>query len=97
MFSMKVSPVLAEGCTMVVKPAEQTPLSALFYAHLAKKVKQPFSDTLFFAFTFQVCEIGKKDNVEFSSRTQYQTQLSHSFSLKSFLISQVRTATSVFL
>ncbi|KHN20693.1 Aldehyde dehydrogenase family 2 member C4, partial [Glycine soja] len=31
-----VSPSLAAGCTMVLKPAEQTPLSALFYAHLAK-------------------------------------------------------------
>ncbi|KAK8472833.1 hypothetical protein PHAVU_002G314100 [Phaseolus vulgaris] len=35
-FFMKVSPSLAAGCTMVLKPAEQTPLSALFYAHLAK-------------------------------------------------------------
>lgn len=38
MFNMKVAPSLAAGCTMVVKPAEQTPLSALFYAHLAKLV-----------------------------------------------------------
>ncbi|KAK4280867.1 hypothetical protein QN277_012430 [Acacia crassicarpa] len=36
LFFNKVSPSLAAGCTMVVKPAEQTPLSALFYAHLAK-------------------------------------------------------------
>ncbi|CAI9100304.1 OLC1v1037277C1 [Oldenlandia corymbosa var. corymbosa] len=36
MFSMKVGPALAAGCTMIVKPAEQTPLSALYYAHLAK-------------------------------------------------------------
>ncbi|XP_057536671.1 aldehyde dehydrogenase family 2 member C4-like isoform X1 [Amaranthus tricolor] len=36
MFFMKVAPSLAVGCTMVVKPAEQTPLSALFYAHLSK-------------------------------------------------------------
>ncbi|XP_057768104.1 aldehyde dehydrogenase family 2 member C4 [Salvia miltiorrhiza] len=36
MFTMKVAPALAAGCTMVVKPAEQTPLSALFLAHLAK-------------------------------------------------------------
>ncbi|XP_042975404.1 aldehyde dehydrogenase family 2 member C4-like isoform X2 [Carya illinoinensis] len=35
-FFMKVSPTLAAGCTMVVKPAEQTPLSALYHAHLAK-------------------------------------------------------------
>ncbi|KAJ3671101.1 hypothetical protein LUZ60_008527 [Juncus effusus] len=36
MFFFKVSPALAAGCTMVVKPAEQSPLSALYYAHLAK-------------------------------------------------------------
>nr|ACH63235.1 alcohol dehydrogenase [Rheum australe] len=35
MFFAKVAPALAAGCTMVVKPAEQTPLSALYYAHLA--------------------------------------------------------------
>ncbi|XP_045822526.1 aldehyde dehydrogenase family 2 member C4-like [Trifolium pratense] len=35
-FFTKVAPSLAVGCTMVLKPAEQTPLSALFYAHLAK-------------------------------------------------------------
>jgi acyl-CoA reductase-like NAD-dependent aldehyde dehydrogenase len=38
MFVAKVAPSLAAGCTMVLKPAEQTPLSALFYAHLAKEV-----------------------------------------------------------
>ncbi|GAA0144652.1 dehydrogenase [Lithospermum erythrorhizon] len=36
MFDWKVGPALAAGCTMVVKPAQQTPLSALYYAHLAK-------------------------------------------------------------
>ncbi|XP_061366499.1 aldehyde dehydrogenase family 2 member C4-like [Gastrolobium bilobum] len=36
MFVAKVGPALSAGCTMVLKPAEQTPLSALFYAHLAK-------------------------------------------------------------
>lgn len=40
-FFSKVSPALAAGCTMVVKPAEQTPLSALYYAHLAKLVCFP--------------------------------------------------------
>ncbi|EMS64228.1 Aldehyde dehydrogenase family 2 member C4 [Triticum urartu] len=38
MFFLKISPALAAGCTVVVKPAEQTPLSALYYAHLAKLV-----------------------------------------------------------
>ncbi|XP_050365588.1 aldehyde dehydrogenase family 2 member C4-like [Argentina anserina] len=37
----KVAPTLAAGCTMVVKPAEQTPLSALYYAHLAKMAGVP--------------------------------------------------------
>lgn len=36
MFAMKVAPSLAAGCTMILKPAEQTPLSALYYAHLTK-------------------------------------------------------------
>lgn len=37
----KVSPALAAGCTVVIKPAEQTPLSALYYGHLAKKAGIP--------------------------------------------------------
>ncbi|KAK4753954.1 hypothetical protein SAY87_002058 [Trapa incisa] len=41
MFFLKVAPALAAGCTMIVKPAEQTSLSALFYAHLAKKAGLP--------------------------------------------------------
>lgn len=36
MFFLKVAPALAAGCTVVVKPAEQTPLSALYCANLAK-------------------------------------------------------------
>jgi len=43
MFFMKAAPALAAGCTMVVKPAEQTPLSALFYAHLSKLVRFSFA------------------------------------------------------
>ncbi|KAM0928807.1 hypothetical protein ACQ4PT_001999 [Festuca glaucescens] len=41
MFFLKISPALAAGCTVVVKPAEQTPLSALFYADLAKQTGIP--------------------------------------------------------
>ncbi|XP_052183123.1 aldehyde dehydrogenase 1-like [Diospyros lotus] len=41
MFFTKVAPALAAGCTMVVKPAEQTPLSALYCAHLAKLAGVP--------------------------------------------------------
>ncbi|XP_052180372.1 aldehyde dehydrogenase family 2 member C4-like [Diospyros lotus] len=41
MFFIKVAPALAAGCTMVVKPAQQTPLSSLYYAHLAKLAGVP--------------------------------------------------------
>ncbi|CAN1331154.1 Aldehyde dehydrogenase family 2 member C4 [Linum perenne] len=41
LFFSKVAPSLAAGCTMVVKPAEQTPLSALFFANLAKQAGIP--------------------------------------------------------
>ncbi|KAB5514272.1 hypothetical protein DKX38_028178 [Salix brachista] len=41
MFFMMSAPALAAGCTMIVKPAEQTPLSALFYADLAYKAGVP--------------------------------------------------------
>ncbi|KAG0461498.1 hypothetical protein HPP92_021795 [Vanilla planifolia] len=41
MFHSKVAPALAAGCTMIVKPAEQTPLTALYYAHLAKEAGIP--------------------------------------------------------
>ncbi|KAI8021045.1 Aldehyde dehydrogenase family 2 member C4 [Camellia lanceoleosa] len=36
LFFMKVAPKIGIGRTMIVKPPEQTPLSALRYAHLAK-------------------------------------------------------------
>lgn len=41
MFFMKSAPALAAGCTVVIKPAEQTPLSALYYAHLSKRAGLP--------------------------------------------------------
>lgn len=41
LLSTKLSPALAAGCTMVIKPAEVTPLSALYYAHLAKLAGVP--------------------------------------------------------
>ena len=37
----KSAPALAAGCTMVLKPAEQTPLSALAVAHLAEEAGVP--------------------------------------------------------
>lgn len=37
----KISPALATGCTIVLKPAEQTPLSALYLAELIKEAGFP--------------------------------------------------------
>ncbi|MFT4084806.1 MAG: NAD-dependent succinate-semialdehyde dehydrogenase [Nocardioides sp.] len=41
MITRKVAPALAAGCTMVVKPAEQTPLTALALAELAVRAGVP--------------------------------------------------------
>ncbi len=41
MITRKVSPALAAGCTVVAKPAEATPLSALALAHLAERAGFP--------------------------------------------------------
>ncbi|XP_020598356.1 aldehyde dehydrogenase family 2 member C4-like [Phalaenopsis equestris] len=41
MFFAKAAPALAAGCTVIVKPAEQTPLTALYYAKLAKEAGIP--------------------------------------------------------
>jgi len=41
MITRKIAPALAAGCTVVVKPAEQTPLSALALAELALRAGIP--------------------------------------------------------
>ncbi len=41
MIARKVAPALAAGCTLVVKPAEQTPLSALALAELGERAGLP--------------------------------------------------------
>ena len=41
MITRKAAPALAAGCTMVLKPAEQTPLSALALAELAERAGFP--------------------------------------------------------
>ncbi len=41
MITRKAAPALAAGCTMVLKPAEQTPLSALALAELAHRAGMP--------------------------------------------------------
>ena len=39
MLAWKIGPALACGNTVVLKPAEQTPLSALYIASLVKEVR----------------------------------------------------------
>ena len=41
MITRKVAPAIAAGCTVVIKPAEQTPLSALAVAELAQRAGFP--------------------------------------------------------
>jgi len=41
MLSWKVAPALAAGCTVVMKPAEYTPLTALLFAELCQEVGLP--------------------------------------------------------
>lgn len=41
MITRKVAPALAVGCTVIIKPAEDTPLSALALAYLAKEAGFP--------------------------------------------------------
>lgn len=41
MITRKVAPALAAGCSIIVKPAEQTPLSALAMAELARRSDVP--------------------------------------------------------
>lgn len=41
MFAWKVAPALAAGCTVVIKPAEYTPLSAVMMAEIAEEIDLP--------------------------------------------------------
>jgi len=41
MVTRKVAPALAAGCTVILKPASQTPLTAIAIAHLAKEAGLP--------------------------------------------------------
>lgn len=41
MFAWKVAPALAAGCTVVIKPAEYTPLTAIAFAEIAHEIGLP--------------------------------------------------------
>ncbi|KAB1083512.1 NAD-dependent succinate-semialdehyde dehydrogenase [Neorhizobium galegae] len=57
MVTRKAAPALAAGCTMVVKPAEQTPLTALALGFLAEQAGLPAG--VFQVVTGKAREIGK--------------------------------------
>ena len=46
MVTWKWGPALAAGCTVVLKPAEQTPLTALYLAQLSVEVSDELGRTL---------------------------------------------------
>lgn len=56
MITRKCAPALAAGCTMVIKPAPETPLSALALAELAKRAGIP--DGVFNVVCGEATEIG---------------------------------------
>lgn len=58
MITRKVGPALAAGCTVVLKPAESTPLSALALAALAEKAGLP-AGVLNIVTSTRAAEIGK--------------------------------------
>ena len=56
MITRKVAPALAAGCAIIVKPAEQTPLSALAMAELGQRAGIPAG--VFSVITGDAREIG---------------------------------------
>jgi succinate-semialdehyde dehydrogenase / glutarate-semialdehyde dehydrogenase len=58
MITRKVSPALAAGCTVVCKPASETPLTALALAELARQAGMP--PGVFNVITGKSAEIGKE-------------------------------------
>ena len=58
MITRKAAPALAAGCTMVVKPATQTPLSAFALCELAQQAGMP--DGVFNVITGRSGEIGRE-------------------------------------
>lgn len=59
MITRKVAPALAAGCTVVIKPAEDTPLSALALAALAEEAGIP-AGVLNIVTTSRAAEVGKE-------------------------------------
>jgi len=66
MITRKVAPALAAGCSVVLKPSELTPFSALALAYLAKKAGIP--DGVFNVVTGEPEKIGKEFCENFSIR-----------------------------
>jgi succinate-semialdehyde dehydrogenase/glutarate-semialdehyde dehydrogenase len=59
MITRKVAPAIAAGCTVVIKPSEETPLSALALAELADRAGLP-KGVLNVVTTFRAPEVGRE-------------------------------------
>lgn len=76
MITRKVGPAFAAGCTVVLKPDSQTPLSALALAHLVEKAGFPkgtlnvvLSHTKTPEFGLKLCESPKVKKITFTGST----------------------------
>lgn len=76
MITRKAGAALAAGCTVVIKPDSQTPLSALALAYLAEKAGFPkgvfnvvLSDTQTPEFGLKLCESSKVKKISFTGST----------------------------
>ena len=58
---LKVAPALCAGCCVVVKPSEETPLSALFFAHLIEQVGKLRIIVHFFMDIYITYELGHRE------------------------------------
>ena len=62
MITRKAGPALAAGCSMVVKPATQTPFSALAFAELADRAGLPKG--LLSVLTGSACADRRRDDAQ---------------------------------
>ncbi len=73
MITRKAGPALAAGCTMVLKPASQTPFSALALAELAQRAGIP--QGVFSVVTGSAGEVGGVRKLSFTGSTEIGRQL----------------------
>lgn len=74
MQAWKLGPALATGNTVVMKVAEQTPLTALYVANLIKEVTAIFSFIIFFNSIF-LCKGCSRDDIFWHVSSHHRTSL----------------------